>query len=860
MVCPDAPAPPRAGQRAAAVLSAGVREAIRREVTAAGGAEVVFFGATDRDGRVVEVEVASRGHLTAAPALVERADGHDVAIHNHPSGVLLPSDADLSVATALAQLGVGSMIVSNDADRVHVVVPPRRPTSEPVEPAEVAALLSPGGPIARALGAGFEPRAGQIAMARRVATAFAEEQVALLEAGTGTGKTFAYLVPAALHALRNRERVIVSTATIHLQEQVSRKDVPLVRRALAEVRGRGGRTLPRVEAVVLKGRGNYVSLRRAEEALKQDAALFGSDQERGEVERLARWARATATGDRGELTPPPSSDAWEHVESQADNCLRAACPTFDRCHYFESRRAAARAQLVIVNHHLLLSDLALKEALGTHDAAGVLPPFRRVILDEGHHVEHVAGEHFGLAASEHAVTRALGRLQRRADVRRGVLPGLLGALVRLPGEAAQRLARDVEAELMPMRDAASIQADAAFAGGALEVRAALAPGEREAKEGKLRLGPAHAPLLAPLVETGKDLAALAARLASVVESAEHALSEGERAPIAGLLREAGAAGRRLARAAAALEAFAGGLESPDPVRWAEVERDRGGRDRLTLRAVPLDTGPLVRRALLEPMRTVVLASATLTVEGRFDFLERGLGIDAADPRVGRARIRSPFDYGRQALLAVPADMPLPDAPEHEEALARALLAAARLSRGRMFALFTSYGALLRAHRRLEAPLRQAGLVPMRQGESGRAQLLERFKATRGAVLFGTDSFWEGVDVPGDGLVLVAIARLPFRVPSEPLQEARAEAIARRGGDPFHELQLPQAALKLTQGFGRLIRTAGDRGVVLVLDRRLVARAYGRRFVESLPPVRVAVEPLERLVETMRPFVCQPPGR
>lgn len=866
MACPDALAARArgAGQPAAAALSAGVREAIRREVALAGGAEVVFFGAVDRDGRVVEVEVASRGHMTAAPALVARADGHDVALHNHPGGVLLPSDADLAVAAALAERGVGTMIVSDDAERVHVVVPPRRPTSDPVDPDEVAALLAPGGPIARALGRGFEARAGQVDMGRRVARAFADEQVALLEAGTGTGKTFAYLVPAALHALRNRERVVVSTATIHLQEQVSRKDVPLVRRALEGQQARGGRPLPRLEAVVLKGRGNYVSLRRAEEAARQEAGLFGSDQERVEVERLARWARESATGDKGELVPPPSAEAWEHVESQADNCLRAACPRFDACHYHESRRAAARAQLVIVNHHLLFSDLAAKETLGTWDAAVVLPPFRRALLDEGHHVEAVAGEHFGLHASEHAVVRALGRLQRR-QARRGVLPGLVQALARLPGEAAARLAREVDDELAPLREVVGLEAEGAFLQVAAAVRQALPPAERQARDGRLRLGSAHRELLRPLVEAAQGLGALAARVGRLVESAENALGEGgdggrgPRGPAPGgvgaLLREAAAAGRRLGRTADALRDFGGDLAQPDPVRWAEVERDRRGVDRLTLRAVPLDTGPLVRRALLEPMRTVVLASATLTVEGRFDFLERGLGVPGLEGRpVARARIASPFDYGRQALLAVPADMPLPDRPEFDQAVAGALLEAARTSRGRMFALFTSYGALTRAHRALEGPLRREGLVPLRQGEGGRAQLLERFRATPGAVLFGTDSFWEGVDVPGDRLVLVAITRLPFRVPSEPLQEARAEAVTRRGGDPFHELQLPQAALKLTQGFGRLIRTAADRGAVLVLDRRLVARAYGRRFLESLPPVRVAVEPLPRLLETLRPFV------
>jgi ATP-dependent DNA helicase DinG len=862
MVCPDAviaPPPRGAGQPAAAAIAEGAREAIAREIALAGGAEVVFFGTLNVDGLVGAVEVAARGHMTAAPALVARANGHDVAIHNHPSGVLLPSDADLAVAVGLAERGVGTMIVSNCATRVHVVVPPHRRTTDPLDPDDVAALLAPGGPIAHALGAGYEGRPGQVDMARRVARAFRDEQVALLEAGTGTGKTFAYLVPAALHALQNRERVVVSTATIHLQEQVSRKDVPLVRRALTGLE-RHGRPLPRLEAVVLKGRSNYVSLRRAEEAAAQDAALFGNEQERVEVERLAAWARTTPTGDKSELLPPPTPEAWEHVESQGDNCLRAACPRFDRCHYFESRRAAARAQLVIVNHHLLFSDLAIKEQLGTLDASAVLPPFERVILDEGHHVEQVAGEHFGVAASEHGVMRALGRLQRRRDARRGVLPGLAAALVRVPGDAASGLARAVEEELIPLRDIAATETESAFASVAAAVRAALPAGEQGARDAKLRLGAAHAPLLAPLLEAGRGLAQLAARLEGVLEQAGNALDDEQRAPVANLLREAAAAGRRLARAADALGTFRGlesAAEQTDPVRWSEVERDRRGQDRLTLRAVPLETGPLVRKALLDPMRTVVLTSATLTVERRFDFLERRLGLASGEPlaegRLARARIASPFDYGRQALLAVPTDLPLPDAPGWDEALAAALLAVARRTHGRMFALFTSYGALMRAHRALVGPLEASGLVALRQGESGRTQLLERFKATPGAVLFGTDSFWEGVDVPGDGLVLVAITRLPFRVPSEPLQEARAEAIARRGGDAFNELQLPQAALKLTQGFGRLIRTSTDRGAVLVLDRRLVARAYGQRFMDSLPPVRVAVQPVERLLETIEPF-------
>jgi ATP-dependent DNA helicase DinG len=846
-------APTQAASRPPSVadlLTADVRARMRAEIEAAGGAEVAFFGRVGLSGAVAEVEVAGRGHESAAPALVARADGWDVALHNHPSGRLLPSDADLDVATQLAGVGCGGFyIVDNAVDEVYVVVPARPPSGggPPLEPEEIEGFLGPGGPLASALGEGYEPRPGQLRMAHQVAASLVEESIAVVESGTGTGKTFAYLAPAALHALRQRERVVVSTATINLQSQLIAKDVPHLVAALPSLGG-----APALKAVVVKGRGNYVSLRRAEEAAAQDPVGFESEDERAEVLRLAEWARTTATGDRSELEPPPRGEAWDHVASQADNCLGARCPRFGECHYYDSRRRAASAQLLVVNHHLLFADLAIKQETGWERAAA-LPPFTRVILDEAHHVEAIAGDHFGAQATQRGLSRPLGRLRRKRRAGRGLLPAFLKALASC--DHVERLARSVEG-LLAVRDRVAGELEEAFAEAAAAVREALPPGERGARSAKLRLqSEEHRALLEPLAQGQQGLALLAARLTQLLEEADGALDEAGHERVAPLLRQLKAVARRLTRGASTLRRLLDAFDPAREVRWVELTRGRRGRDRLALRSAPLEVGPLLRAALFEPARSCVLSSATLTVGGGFDYLLARLGLDALPAgRVRCEQIPSPFDYDRQALLGIPTDIPLPEEPGYPAGVARAVGALVRRSEGRAFVLFTSYGALDRAHAALERELEEAGLVPLRQGSSTREALLARFRETPGAVLFGTDSFWEGVDVPGDDLVLVVIARLPFSVPSEPLQQARAEAVEARGGSAFRELQLPRAVLKLTQGFGRLIRTSTDQGAVVVLDRRLITRWYGRAFFDSLPPVRVAPEPLDELVRTLGRYV------
>lgn len=867
----------------AAILSPEVQATLRREIEAAAGSEVFFLGRCDPAGVVIEVEVAARGNRSAVPALLARAAGFQAAIHNHPSGDLTPTASDLRAAALLASFGVGFLIVDDPVERAYEAVPvprTRRPMNrrpqgpQPLDPAEVAAFFREQGPLARVLGGAYEPRPAQVQLAEAVALSFREEGVGLYEAGTGTGKTFAYLVPAALQALRTGEKVLVSTATKNLQSQLTQKDVPALAAAL---------DLPEdapLRVTVVKGRSNFVSLRRAAEAAEQTQIAFEGEGEQEEVRRLAAWAKTSETGDRAELSPPPTWDAWEHVVSTSDNCLGRECPRFRDCHFFAQRRAAHQAHVLVANHHLLFADLAIKLANGFERAA-VLPPFKRVVLDEAHHVQDIASEYFGLELTAFALTRPLAQLELDRRPGRGLLPAFQ---THLRGRELDRLARRLEERLRPLRKDTRRTVEDAFELVTTLVREG-APGDRGARELKFRVGEEHAELFAPLEDARASLVLFVSRTGRLLDEAEAIFEVAEEEATRSLRLQIRACLKRLERGATSLEEFLGGVgcrvgpllpggaiapaepappaddstSSPDDaplpgelVRWVELYRTRRKQDRIRLRGAPLEVGPHIVPALFSPAKSVVLTSATLVTGRGTEFLQSQLGLGAwreehPNRRLREARIPSPFDYRRQALLGIPSDLPLPTEAGFGAATTAALRELLITTRGRAFALFTSFSALQRAYRDLAPDLEARGMLPLCQGSEDRQALLERFKATRGAVLFGTDSFWEGVDVPGDALVLVVIAKLPFGVPSEPLQLARAEAVERRGGSPFAELSLPQAVLKLKQGFGRLIRNHADRGAVVILDRRLVTRHYGRAFLDSLPPARIEVAPLRDLL-------------
>lgn len=812
---------------------------LRNAIVAADESEVFFVGKKSRGSdRVDSIEVLARGNDHSAPALMDAAaDGH-VAIHNHPSGELMPSDADISVASVLAQSATGFFIINNFVTAVNVVVPiPEQQVDQPVRDEDIDAILGAGGEISQHM-PGYEVREGQLLMAKSVAQSLSQEELLLCEAGTGTGKTFAYLVPTVLWAVRNKKTVVVSTGTINLQEQIAEKDIPFLQRGF----------MPEFRAVLVKGRGNFVSLRRAQEAQKLGKSAYDDENEWYEVTRLNEWAKGSRSGDRSELAPAPSPGAWERIESQFDNCLGARCPEYKDCHYYKMRHEAKSAEILIVNHHLLCADLAAKMEMGSLSTGAVLPAYDRVILDEAHKFEEVASTYFGVSIREFGLKRRLGRLLSRGRVitkkSKGLLPALLRKMEGLRGtnfdeDNLNKLA-ELVSEILPI--------DLADFGEAMQLafdvgRNICFDGEGQAKQSHFRLRkdpPSNEhrddqqELLRILLEARTRLRVLVKRGQRIFSLIER-LSTQLITALQGLQLELKAAFRRLDGLGLAIDQLVQ-VDNDKWVSWLEYQKRRRGQLGNFVSA-PLEAGPLIEKALWSKAKASILTSATLRTDHGFGFVRKQLGlVGDQDYRTVELVVDSPFDYGRQALLAVPDDHSGINDRSYINDTCYVIDRLTELIGGRCFALFTSYRTLQEVYKRLQLPLTKRGLVLLKQGESSRRDLIQRFRSLKGAVLFGTDSFWEGVDVPGDQLSLVVLSKIPFRVPTDPLNEARTELVLDSGGQPFVDMTLPEAILRLRQGFGRLIRSQRDRGAVVILDRRLLTRSYGPRILDSLPQV------------------------
>jgi len=689
----------------------------------------------------------------------------------------------------------------------------------PLDTEEVASILEYGGPFSQYFEA-FEQRPEQVEMLRTVTDALSSSRHMMVEAGTGVGKSFAYLVPAALFAITNNTRVVVSTNTINLQDQLIKKDIPDLRAALnLDLR-----------AAVLKGRSNYLCPRRLQYMRQRFPA---NKNEMRVLAKVLVWLLENQSGDRNEinLTGPAEREMWTRMSAEDDACGGETCvkSTGGACPFYKARQAAIAAHVLIVNHALLLADIAS----GSH----VLPAYDHLIVDEAHHLESATTNALSFRLTEFDLGRMLKELG-------GVTSGVLGRLLSETNEALR------PSEFGMLQQKVSRATDMAFRLENLNREFFQILGEfvKFQREGQPSSNYAWQARILPATRTlpgwdevemiwdqaGETFRLLLTNLGELYKQASSLYAEGFD-EIEDVLSDMTNLYRRMAEAEANVS---GMIEKPNPgtVYWIEVN-PRG--ERLSLNAAPLSVGPLIEKHLWNEKSSVILTSATMTTYGSFDYIRRTLGAEIAD----EMSLGSPFDYEGSTLVYLPTDIPEPNQQGHMQALNRALIQTAKATGGRMLVLFTSYAALKRTSRDITGPLAREDIYVFEQGEGASPNtLLESFKTTDRAVLLGTRSFWEGVDIPGDDLSVVVITKLPFDVPTDPLIAARSEMYE----NSFNEYYLPEAILKFRQGFGRLIRSASDHGVVAILDKRVMTKQYGRMFIDSLPQCTLRQGPLNNL--------------
>jgi ATP-dependent DNA helicase DinG len=658
--------------------------------------------------------------------------------------------------------------------------PARFPSSE--TSSSLHQFFAPGGLLSRTHRA-YEFRRGQLEMAEAVERALAEKRHLIVEAGTGTGKTLAYLVPV----IRSGRRAIISTGTKNLQEQLFFKDIPFLERALIP-QGKG-----KLSVCYMKGRNNYLCRKKLYD-LTRHPVLTGLE-EIEQYRAIAQWEQTTRTGDRAELVAlPEGSLLWQKLDARADTCLGQKCSCWEDCFVTEMRRQGMESDIIIVNHHLFFADLGIKQLLEDAPDAGILPEAGIVIFDEAHELENVAGSYFGAAVSA-------ARLEE--------------------------LCRDVESSLE--RNQARSRR---FSGALKSVRQHSGLFFSVLPEGEGRL--AFENRREFLEENGDEFSALERSLVRLGAELETLTPKPEE--VFSLIRRTRELNAQLK--------FLLEQEDPNTIFWIERRRTSGNKFHISLQATPIDVGSILRECLWSQLDSAVLTSATLAVGGGFDYVCRRLGIDHARHLV----LASHFDYPSQALLYVPADLPDPRTPSFVTQAVERIRQLLEITHGRAFVLFTSYAQMREVHQRLLGLVAFPLLV---QGDAPKSALLDQFRLTPNSVLLATSSFWQGVDVQGEQLSCVIIDRLPFAVPSDPVVAARMKAITAEGGNAFYEYQVPAAVITLKQGFGRLIRSLNDRGVLALLDNRILKKAYGEVFLESLPQYRRTTE-LDRVARWFTP--------
>lgn len=714
------------------------------------------------------------------------------------------------------------------------------PSGLSLDQEEVLALFDQGGNLSQTT-PHYEERIEQKGMLCDVLEAYNSSKIALIEAGTGTGKSWAYLIPALLWAHKNREITVISTNTIALQEQLMMKDIPKLLEAL---------DIP-LKVVLAKGMNNYLCLRKLEDA-ESERSLF-TLKESEEIEQISIWARSTKEGSKSELPFMPSYETWEKVGAEGEACNHLKCPHYKDCFFFKARKELQDANLIIVNHHLLFADLSLRAERENSNETVILPSYHHLIIDEAHHLEEVATHYFADKVSRLTFHRLFQRLYiEKKGEPGGKIPLLRKKMLekveleKISLEAQKALQRiDLEIPSLKREAQKSIETFFIACEELFSIFYHAAEDETERGESKLRILSNHrehpfwTSTLQPLL---KEAIHHMQRFTSTVDLLDREIEEwsdeAAKEKLSGVRLDIRAPLKQFETVCSILGDFFSQSDDIDTVSWIEAQSMRGALNLSFIKA-KLNISEVLSNELFSRFQSLVLCSATLTTQKNFLFLRGRWGLEREKhlQRLIEKSYSSPFNYKEQVLLTVPTDLPDPSHKDYLLGIVNCIWDLIHASQGNAFILFTSYGMLKSCFELLAPRLIESRYQLYRQGAESRSTLLNKFRQGKRGILFGTDSFWEGVDVVGDALRCVIIAKLPFKVPSEPLNQARSEHLLREGKDPFMDYAIPQAIMKFKQGFGRLIRSKQDRGCVVCLDGRIIKKGYGKLFLKSLPPCK-----------------------
>jgi len=800
--------------------------AMQRDVQEALGNEVFWAGTINADGKVISVKVGSRGNSDSVIINQDVAREGHVLIHNHPSGLLQPSEADQNVASGATDTSMGFYIVNNDISDVYVVVEPIKPKIlVKLNEQDAAFYLSAKGPLSLS-NKNYEERPGQIELVKSIANTFNNGKIGVFEAGTGVGKSYAYLIPSMLWAVQNKERVVISTGTINLQQQLIEKDIPAAQKII-------GKT---VKAILLKGRQNYVCLRRLAEAVNEKD-MFTEDTD--VFDTIVDWTKTSETGSKSDLTFVPPENIWTRINSESDACMGGRCQYREKCFVMKVRKEAADANLIVVNHHLLFADIESRmNGVGYEDTA-VLPPYKRIVFDEAHGIEDSATSFFSEVLTRFRLMKQINLLYRTWH---GSMAGFLVqvAVVSNMEDFIEKVSAAVNAVKESVLRLDTVGQDA------------LEP------EFTSRIQEENVAKYEPIFHEMEQLRIDLGYFVGLVRECIDGIDEDDKDLPA--IWETKNVLRRLDNTINYCKSFCCWNEHEDTVFWMQkvkIPPKKPGDDFLIytqFTQTPLDVAPLMNMGVFEPMSSVVCTSATLRTGTDFGYWMRRTGISfVEEERLEQKVFESPFPYKSNVIFGVPSDAYLPDSPYYQGYIEETIPKLIKAAGGRTLVLFTSYESLRHAYNSTKLYLLNEGINVLKQGDDDRFRLLEQFKNDNKSVLYATDSFWEGVDVPGQSLSQVIIVKLPFAVPNDPVFAARSEAVEKRGGSSFMELSVPQAVIKFRQGFGRLVRRSDDSGVIVVLDRRIVEKRYGKLFTTSVPMTRRMYNPLSDILRAIEKF-------